>query len=91
MPSGVEGGAIAAHPIFARDLPGNWVPRPRLDELLDEATTRPLTVVVAPAGSGKSAMLRGWAAQQSARKHRVLWLDCRRRAATRRVRCRSRR
>ncbi|GAA4361585.1 LuxR C-terminal-related transcriptional regulator [Angustibacter luteus] len=78
MPSGVEGGAIAAHPIFARDLPGNWVPRPRLDELLDEATTRPLTVVVAPAGSGKSAMLRGWAAQQSARKRRVLWLDCRR-------------
>ena len=63
--------------MFARALPGNWVPRPRLDQLLDRATRRPLTVVVAPAGTGKSAMLRGWAAQQSPRKHRVLWVDCR--------------
>jgi ATP/maltotriose-dependent transcriptional regulator MalT len=45
--------------------------------MLDRATRRPLTVVVAPAGTGKSAMLRGWAAQQSPRKHRVLWVDCR--------------
>ncbi|WP_426563736.1 LuxR C-terminal-related transcriptional regulator [Angustibacter sp. McL0619] len=77
MAAQAEGDGYAARPVFARALPGNWVPRPRLDQLLDRATQRPLTVVVAPAGAGKSAMLRGWAAQQSSRRHRVLWIDCR--------------
>jgi LuxR family maltose regulon positive regulatory protein len=44
----------------------HFVRRPRLDELLDDLTRLPLTLVVAPAGSGKSAMVSGWATQARA-------------------------
>jgi hypothetical protein len=35
--------------------PGTFVPRQRLDVELDHALSKPLTVLVAPAGSGKTA------------------------------------
>jgi LuxR family maltose regulon positive regulatory protein len=38
----------------------HYVARPRLLELLDEVARGPLTLVVAPAGSGKTALLAGW-------------------------------
>jgi LuxR family maltose regulon positive regulatory protein len=41
--------------------PGIFVPRSRLSTLLDRATVRPVTVVRAPAGSGKTTALAGWA------------------------------
>lgn len=41
--------------------PEYLVRRPRLIELLDQAVTAPLTLVVAPAGSGKTSLLRDWA------------------------------
>jgi LuxR family maltose regulon positive regulatory protein len=37
------------------------VPRERLVRWLDDATTRPVTVVTGPAGSGKTVLLRTWA------------------------------
>ena len=37
--------------------------RPRLVELLEAAARRPLTVVNAPAGSGKTMAARDWAAE----------------------------
>jgi len=37
------------------------VPRPRLVDMLDRAVQTPLTLVVAPAGSGKTSLLRDWA------------------------------
>ena len=40
--------------------PAHFVPRPRLDELLDELVTGPVTLVVAPAGAGKTALVAGW-------------------------------
>ncbi|WP_028660032.1 LuxR C-terminal-related transcriptional regulator [Nocardioides insulae] len=40
--------------------PGHLVPRPRLVELLDRLATAPLTLVSAPAGSGKTSLLREW-------------------------------
>jgi LuxR family transcriptional regulator, maltose regulon positive regulatory protein len=42
-------------------VPKIFVPRPRLAVLFDDATTRPVTVVRAPAGSGKTTALAGWA------------------------------
>ncbi|WP_370963376.1 LuxR C-terminal-related transcriptional regulator [Amycolatopsis sp. cg9] len=42
-------------------VPGIFVPRPRLAALFDRATARPVTVVRAPAGSGKTTALAGWA------------------------------
>jgi|GEM_PF-1599836 len=43
--------------------PDYLVPRPRLVALLDAAVRAPLTLVVAPAGSGKTSLLRDWAAR----------------------------
>ncbi|WP_406633472.1 hypothetical protein [Amycolatopsis sp. WGS_07] len=42
-------------------LPGIFVPRPRLRALFDRAAARPVTVVRAPAGAGKTTALAGWA------------------------------
>jgi LuxR family transcriptional regulator, maltose regulon positive regulatory protein len=38
----------------------NWVPRPRLLERLDESFKYPLTLLVAPAGYGKTTLLSDW-------------------------------
>jgi LuxR family maltose regulon positive regulatory protein len=46
--------------------------RPRLHDLLDEAAEGPLTVVVAPAGAGKTSLLAGWAAESQVP---VAWLS----------------
>src|SRR5690606_23971795 len=45
--------------------PGPWmIARPRLLELLDQATRFPLTIVTAPAGYGKTSLLSDWASRQ---------------------------
>jgi LuxR family transcriptional regulator, maltose regulon positive regulatory protein len=44
-------------------VPDHYVRRRRLLCLLDEAVTAPLTLVVAPAGVGKTVLLAGWAAE----------------------------
>lgn len=41
-------------------VPDHYVRRPRLLRLLDEAVRSPLTLVVAPAGVGKTVLLAGW-------------------------------
>ncbi|RIQ36952.1 LuxR family transcriptional regulator, partial [Jiangella rhizosphaerae] len=43
--------------------PDHYVRRIRLIALLDDAVTAPLTVVVAPAGAGKTSLLAAWAAE----------------------------
>ncbi len=75
--SGPDGRA-APRPVAAAGLPlvrGHFVvpmppsdclDRPRLRQVLDEAVTRPLTVVRAPAGWGKTTLLAGWAAARPA-------------------------
>jgi LuxR family maltose regulon positive regulatory protein len=54
-------------PVFRSKLrPPNverLVRRPRLLDQLAEATSRPITLVVAPAGTGKSSLLANWAAE----------------------------
>ena len=42
-------------------LPSNHVPRARLDELLSEGSERPVTLVSAHAGTGKTVALASWA------------------------------
>jgi len=43
----------------------HYLRRPRLLELLDETVSAPVTIVVAPAGSGKTSLLSGWVADAS--------------------------
>lgn len=44
-------------------VPENLTPRPRLIEQLNQAGTRPLTLISAPAGFGKSTLLSAWLQQ----------------------------
>jgi LuxR family maltose regulon positive regulatory protein len=46
-------------------IPDYYVRRSRLVQLLDEAARASLTVVVAPAGAGKTLTMAGWAAESS--------------------------
>ncbi len=57
----------------ARIVPPHAVDRPELLARLDVGMNAPLTLIVAPAGSGKSVLLTQWAA--TLRDARVAWLD----------------
>jgi LuxR family maltose regulon positive regulatory protein len=46
-------------------VPKHHVPRARLMRLLDEASSRPLTLVVAPAGVGKTVLVSSWTAESA--------------------------
>ncbi len=52
--------ALLRAKLRAPGRPEHYVRRQRLFELLDDVVSAPLTVVVAPAGSGKSLLLAGW-------------------------------
>ncbi|MCK9893307.1 LuxR family transcriptional regulator [Frankia sp. AgB32] len=47
-------------------VPSGFLDRPRLRAALDDAATRPLTVLRAPAGWGKTALLAAWAGSRPA-------------------------
>jgi len=51
-----------------------YVSRPRLIQQLDAASVRPLTVVTAPTGYGKSTLLAAWC-KQAAPARRCAWLS----------------
>src|SRR3954447_19575052 len=59
--------------LFARVAPSHAVDRPQLLARLDVGLDAPLTLIVAPAGSGKTVLLTQWAATLS--EARVAWLD----------------
>ena len=48
--------------------------RDRLTTLIEQATERPVTVITAPPGAGKTVALAGWAAAR-ARSRRIAWLS----------------
>ena len=60
----------AAHPSLLHaklrrpPRPPHYVPRPRLHQYLDDLVRGPVTVVVAPAGAGKTSLLAGWSAER---------------------------
>ena len=67
----------AAMPVLPSKLvgpapPAPLVARPRLATVLDVATVRPLTVVTAPAGWGKTTLLSGWA--RDTRRGPIAWM-----------------
>jgi LuxR family maltose regulon positive regulatory protein len=51
------------------------IPRPRLMALLDTCPRRPLTLVSAPAGFGKTTLLSEWAQALSQESIRVAWVS----------------
>lgn len=52
--------------------PAGFLPRPHLHHQLDQLWQKPLTVVVAPAGFGKSSLVAHWLSQQT--NHLTAWL-----------------
>lgn len=69
-----QGGAVdlLATKFFVPRPPVGLVPRPRLTARLDDGIHRGLTVVIAPAGFGKTALLADWCAD---RQPSVAWLS----------------
>src|SRR5512146_3343737 len=51
------------------------VPRPRLIERLSEGITRPLTLISAPAGFGKTTLIREWRASNDGRDYPLACLS----------------
>lgn len=71
---GARGGSadLLATKFFVPRPPADLVPRPRLVALLDEGLRADLTVVIGPAGFGKTALLAAWSAR---RETPVGWLS----------------
>ena len=83
VPRASQLSALLRAKLRAPGRPEHYIRRQRLFELLDDVVvTAPLTVVVAPAGSGKSLLLAGWM-EESAIATSWLSLDEGERDATR--------
>src|SRR5262245_38157459 len=64
--------SILATKLFLPQTQHKLVPRPQLIERLDAALTYPVTLISAPAGSGKTSALRAWVARREAT---IAWLS----------------
>ncbi len=83
MKTTVHSAALAGHgsadPVLALRFavprsPTLYVERPRLIKRLDRGAELPLTLVSAPAGSGKTALVAAWAAQRAASGRSTAWI-----------------
>ena len=77
--AGRRSGEVAGMPLLASKLvvpsmPGRVVERPRLFKLLDTGVERPVTLVAAPAGAGKTLLLTSWISAGSP-PGEVAWLS----------------
>ena len=77
--AGRRSGEVAGMPLLASKLvvpsmPGRVVERSRLFKLLDTGVERPVTLVAAPAGSGKTLLLTSWMSAASP-PGEVAWLS----------------
>jgi LuxR family transcriptional regulator, maltose regulon positive regulatory protein len=63
---------LSDHRVTVPSLPPGYVSRPRLLDQLDRAAERPLTLLCAAPGAGKSALLAEWSRQASVA---VAWLS----------------
>jgi hypothetical protein len=68
------GSVVIETKLHPPELFAEYVSRPRLIEQLDAASLRPLTVVTAPTGYGKSTLLAAWC-EQATRAARCAWLS----------------
>ena len=59
------GSRVLRAKLRAPTAPEHFVRRARLHRLLDEVATAPVTLVVAPAGAGKTSLLSGWTAESA--------------------------
>ena len=74
-PSLVIQSQLLATKFFVPVTSGTLISRPRLNTLLNESLKRPLTLVSAPAGFGKTMLLSAWAQSLPASQALVAWLS----------------
>ena len=67
------GTSIAGDLVSVPPIPHFHVPRPALLDLVDAGANRPLTLVVAPPGAGKTVLLATWVHE---RCPDALWIQC---------------
>ena len=80
-------GAIVKTKILVPSPRAGLVLRPRLYEQLDRCVARPFTLVVAPAGYGKTTLLATWARANDTRGIAWVYLDQEDRDPARFFRC----
>ncbi len=66
---------LLATKFYAPVASGPLVARPRLNAFLDQSLKRPLTLVSAPAGFGKTTALSAWARSRPSSQCLVAWLS----------------
>ena len=68
--------SLLATKLYLPPLRPNLVPRPRLTERLAQGLARPLTLISAPAGFGKTTLIGEWLASLTAHSNvSVAWLS----------------
>lgn len=65
---------LLATKLYLPRLHTQFVARPRLRARLEAALSRPLTLIAAPAGFGKTTLLADWLSSTPAASHHVTWL-----------------
>ena len=70
----LPGSVVIETKLHPPELFAEYVSRPRLIQQLDTASVRPLTVVTAPTGYGKSTLLAAWC-EQATPARRCAWLS----------------
>lgn len=71
IPTAVSSDPLLATKLASPIIPANVVPRPRLTARLDQSIQYRLTLIVAPAGYGKTTLLGAWCRQRTTP---VAWL-----------------
>ncbi len=66
---------LLATKLYAPPTRPQLVPRPRLVERLSDGLRRPLTLLSAPAGFGKTTVLSEWRASDTGREVQLAWLS----------------
>jgi ATP/maltotriose-dependent transcriptional regulator MalT len=75
-PSAQRHARAPVHEVLAPHLPRIYVPRPRLWQRLDEAVEGSVTLVVAPAGAGKTLGVAGWLRHTTSRRAEdAVWIQ----------------
>src|SRR4051794_21025465 len=67
-------GSLLTTKFYIPPIRASLVRRPRLAQLLSQGLTRPLTLVSAPGGSGKTTLVSAWCSAHAERALPIAWL-----------------
>lgn len=74
-PSALLENPLLATKFYVPMTSGSLIPRPRLNTLLDQSLERPLTLISAPAGFGKTTLLAAWTQSLPVNHPLIAWVS----------------